>query len=276
MPKVSVLTPLYNTNLQYLKEMIESVLNQSFTDFEFLLLNDSPENNIIEQIVNSYKDNRIKYFKNRMNLGISKSRNILLDKAQGEYVAILDHDDICLPDRLKLEVDFLDNNSDVGVVSSNFILLNKKKKSDYPLNNMSIKVDLAVRGNVILHTGAMIRKSVLDKYHIKYEEEFSPCEDYMLWGRLLDKTMFHNIEKPLVLYRDYENNTSHVQSEKMQDRSSFIKNILSKEYPYLLKNSSSKSYILLFGFFPFLKKITKGNKIKYLLFGIIPVLKIIK
>ena len=70
MPRVSVLTPIYNTNPSHLREMIESILNQTFTDFEFLILNDSPENKEIEKIVKSYKDKRIKYFKNDKNMDI--------------------------------------------------------------------------------------------------------------------------------------------------------------------------------------------------------------
>ena len=101
MPKVSVLTPLYNTNPSFLKEMIESILNQTFKDFEFLLLNDSPENKELKKIVESYNDRRIIYLENEKNLGISKSRNKLLELAKGEYIAIFDHDDISLPERLE-------------------------------------------------------------------------------------------------------------------------------------------------------------------------------
>jgi glycosyltransferase involved in cell wall biosynthesis len=116
-PKVSVLTPIYNTNPEHLREMIESILNQTFTDFEFLILNDSPENIELDKIVKSYKDERIKYFKNEKNLGITPSRNKLLKMARGEYVAIFDHDDISVPDRLAQEVEYLDTNPHISVVS---------------------------------------------------------------------------------------------------------------------------------------------------------------
>ena len=103
-PRVSVLTPIYNTNPAHLREMIESILNQTFTDFEFLILNDSPDNAKIEKIVKSYKDKRIKYFKNETNMGITPSRNKLLKMARGEYIAVFDHDDISVPTRLEREV----------------------------------------------------------------------------------------------------------------------------------------------------------------------------
>ena len=93
MTKVSVLMPVYKTNEQYLREAIASILNQTFTDFEFLILDDCP-NDTRERIVKPYEDKRIKYSINEKNLGISASRNKLIEMAQGEYLAIFDHDDI--------------------------------------------------------------------------------------------------------------------------------------------------------------------------------------
>lgn len=109
MPKISVLTPLYNTEPDQLKEMIESVLAQSFSDFEFLLLNDSPDNTELESLVKGFSDPRIRFFSNEENLGISESRNKLLGLASGDYIAILDHDDICYPTRLEKEAAYLDS-----------------------------------------------------------------------------------------------------------------------------------------------------------------------
>ena len=128
MPKISVLTPLYKTNPEHLKEMLESILSQSFRDFEFLLLNDSPECGYIKETIESYNDKRIIYIENEKNMGISYSRNRLLDMSKGEYIAIFDHDDISLPQRLEKESGFLDNNSDTGVVSSFAYKINKKSK----------------------------------------------------------------------------------------------------------------------------------------------------
>ena len=113
MPKISVLTPLYNTEPDQLKEMIESVLAQSFSDFEFLLLNDSPDNTELESLVKGFSDPRIRFFSNEENLGISESRNKLLGLASGDYIAILDHDDICYPTRLEKEAAYLDSHPDV-------------------------------------------------------------------------------------------------------------------------------------------------------------------
>ena len=275
MPKVSVLTPLYNTNHKFLKEMIESILNQTFDDFEFILLNDSPNNKELKDIVLSYKDNRIIYIENEENIGISKSRNKLLELAKGEYIAIFDHDDISLPQRLEKQVDFLDKNPRIGVVGSNFRRFSNNRKSKNPENNLDIKINLVVRGCIMTHSSVMIRKSLLTENSIKWEEEYSPCEDYMLFAELIDKTMFYNIQEPLLIYRDHENNTSHNQSTIMEDKENLIKNILYKKYPYYASFPSNSSGIYLFGFIPIIKKIKIGNRTKYLLFDKIPILKII-
>ena len=275
MPKVSVLTPLYNTNPKFLKEMIESILNQTFNDFEFILLNDSPNNKEIKDIVLSYKDNRIIYVENEENIGISKSRNKLLELAKGEYIAIFDHDDISLPQRLEKQVNFLDKNPRIGVVGSNFRRFSNNRKSKNPENNLDIKINLVVRGCIMTHSSVMIRKSLLTGNGIKWEEDYSPCEDYMLFANLIDKTMFYNIQEPLLIYRDHENNTTHNQSKMMEDKENLIKNILYKKYPYYASFPSNSSSINLFGFIPILKKEKKDNRVKYLLFGKILILKII-
>lgn len=116
MPDVSVLTPIYNTDPTILKITIESILNQSFKNFEFIILNDSPENSEIEEIVRSYNDPRIRYLKNKKNLGISESRNVLLHASRGKYIAILDHDDISKVNRLEKQFQYLENNPFIGVV----------------------------------------------------------------------------------------------------------------------------------------------------------------
>ena len=241
MPKVSVLTPLYNTNPEFLKEMIESILNQTFKDFEFLLLNDSPENKELKKIVESYNDRRIIYLENEKNLGISKSRNKLLELAKGEYIAIFDHDDISLPERLEKQADFLDKNPGTGIVGTNFIKYSSKRVHRNPEKNTDIKRNLVTRGCIVAHSTVMIRKSVMIEHNVRWREEYSPCEDYMLFSELIDKTMFCNIQQPLIIYRDHKDNTSHRYSEIMLDKSELIKNILHKNYPYFASGSSNNA-----------------------------------
>ena len=113
--KVSVLMPVYRTDERFLREAIESVLAQTFADFEFLILDDSPDDDR-SRIVSEFNDPRITYMRNDRNIGISASRNRLLDMAKGEYLAVFDHDDICRPERLEKQVAWLDAHPKCGVI----------------------------------------------------------------------------------------------------------------------------------------------------------------
>lgn len=262
MPRVSVLTPIYNTNPQYLRECIESILNQTYTDFEFLILNDSPDNTEIESIVKEYAkhDKRIKYHKNAKTMGISESRNKLLDMAHGEYIATFDHDDISLPDRLKKEVDFLDENPDYGVVSSWVKYFGDKNHTrKNPETDDLIRIYMT-DNLCVMHTASMIRKSVLGK--IRYESEYTPAEDYRLFFRLMEKTKIHNIPQVLVKYRVFGKNTSCKFSDKIAEKHNIIQAQIIKKHPDLRQE--------------FIDKYDCGTKYRLRLFGIVPLLKIKK
>lgn len=262
MPRVSVLTPIYNTNPLHLREMIESILNQTFTDFEFLILNDSPENKEIEKIVKSYKDKRIKYFKNEQNMGISASRNKLMDMACGEYIAVFDHDDISVPSRLEQQVDFLDKNPHVGVVSGWLKFFGSKttilKNPEY---DNDIKIFMT-DDCVIAHTAAMIRKSVLDENNIRYDEYYSPSEDYKLWAQLMPLTHFYNIPDVLVLYRYLNTNTTNKQHIEMVRTSNAIRLELRNKYSAYYAEYRSRTIE------------HSGTTFRFRLFGLVPIFKI--
>lgn len=271
--KVSVLMPIYKTQEIYLREAIESILEQTFLDFEFLILDDCPEDDR-EKIVKSYNDKRIKYFKNEKNLGISASRNKLIDMAQGEYLAVFDHDDISVPTRLEKQVSFLETHSEVGVISGQLEHFPKKKVTTHPENNLDIKVSL-MQADVIAHTAMMVRASVLNKYGIQYEEEYSPAEDYKIVLQLLKYTMFHNIQEVLVKYCNFDGNTSHLQKEKMINADALCRCFAAKEYPYLYQQIKQplckrRLWLKLFGFIPLIKIKKMPNKSKVYLFGFIP------
>ena len=275
--KLSIIVPVYNAE-KYLDRTIKNILEQTFTDFEFLILNDSPDNKEIENIVKEYakRDKRIKYYKNEKNMGITPSRNKLLDLAKGEYLAIFDHDDISVPERLEKEVAYLDSYPYCGVVSGwiqyfgddEYVCKTKE-------NDVDIKISLTDHCE-IMHTAAMIRKSILDEYGVKYDEKYTPNEDHWLWICLIDLTYFHNIQDVLVKYRWHKNNTSHNQQIKMDAKFNIIRSYMTVKYP-LLRKEYEKNYrigtvfrLRLFGFIPLLK--IKNNKIY--IFEVFPVFKI--
>ena len=212
--KVSVLTPIYRTNERHLREAIESVLAQTFADFELLLLDDCPEDDR-EEIVRSYRDPRIVYLKNERNLGISASRNKLIDLAKGEYLAIFDHDDVCRPERLAHEVAWLDAHPSCGVVGGWTRQSDNGSVTRYPEDDSAIKVEM-MWGASVWHPAAMVRKSVLSESGIRYRAAYSPVEDYMLRLELVKRTEFHNLPELVIDYRRHETNTSVVRKAELE------------------------------------------------------------
>lgn len=281
MPKVSALMPVYNSNLAYLKETIESVLNQTFSDFEFLILNDSPQNLELENFILEYakKDERIRYFKNPRNLGISGSRNKLIDLAKGEFLAVIDHDDISVKERFEKEVAFLEANEEVGVVGGGIELMSSKKSEFLPTKSVAIKLRL-MRKYAFLHPTTMMRKSILQKNQISYNALYSPCEDYKLHCDLIDKTEFANLDEVMIEYRDFEN-TSSKNEKLMQMITRLIVQENKQKYPLLYnancdtKNDNKETTISLFGI-PVLKILTTDKITRVRLFKKLQILKITK
>ena len=231
MSRVSVLTSIYNTNPAHLRECIDSILAQTFTDFEFIILNDSPDNAELDSVIASYNDPRIRYEKNAHNIGISKSRNRLLKMARGEYIAIFDHDDISVPERLEKQVEFLDRHPHIGVVSGWLEYFGADTHIwQTPEFDLDIRVHLT-QNCAVAHTAAMIRKSILAAHNIEYEEFYTPAEDYRLWARLMDVTHFHNLQMVLVKYRWENNNTSRRLCALSERAAAHIRMELGGKYP---------------------------------------------
>jgi len=207
MPKVTVLMTVYNME-KYLRTAIFSILNQSFSDFELIIIDDGSRDGT-EQIIKSFHDSRIRYFKNRKNLGISKSANKGINLARGEYVARMDGDDISRFDRLEKQVTFLDNHKDHGllgswyyVVDENGSLLSATRKH---ADDKSIRLSMIFE-NQFLQSSIMMRTTILKE--LMYDHEFEVCEDYDLWCRFLTRTKVANLTDELVTYRWHGTNTS--------------------------------------------------------------------
>ena len=272
MPRVSVLLPVYNTKEDHLREAIDSILGQTFGDFELLIVNDASPDPNVERVVQSYADNRIRYAANPVNLGISGTRNRLLDMAKGAYLAIMDHDDISLPQRFEKEVAYLDAHPDVGVVSCFPELFQDRTGVErMPVEDADIRVAL-VTNCALFHSASMIRKNVLAEHGIRYEEAFSPAEDYALWCRLIPHTRFHNLPEVLFRYRFHSSNTSLTQRERMLRGGLAVRCLVKAEYPALYamyeQTATYVTRVKLFGCIPFLKIVQKGERRTCFMFGI--------
>jgi len=198
-PRVTVLMPAYNCE-EYVRDAIDSILNQSFTDFEFLIINDGSTDKT-KEIITSYHDSRIRYMENELNIGIVATLNKGAELARGELIARMDADDISLPKRLKLQVEFMDNNPEVGVVGTWARLVDKKGSMLGRVCKASGKV-LGARYWVpspIIHPSAVIRRSLL--LANLYRPHAWHSEDYDLWLRMVKSTRIDNLQKFLLLYR---------------------------------------------------------------------------
>lgn len=200
MPKVSVLMSLYNSNEEFLREAVESILNQTFTDFEFLIIEDGSKNPS-DEVIKTYNDERIKYIVNEKNLGLAGSLNRGLSLAQGEYIARFDPDDISLPERLEKQVKYLDEHQNIGVLGTQYESFPKKRYSGLQTNPKLIKEILLVQSNQLGHPTVMMRSSVLKEHNIKYDDYALYMEDYKLWLNLSEVTEIANLDETLLKYR---------------------------------------------------------------------------
>jgi len=201
-PKVSVLMPVYN-NGRYLREAIDSILNQTFGNFEFLIIDDKSTDNSL-QIVESYSDPRIRLVKNSTNIGIASSLNKGLESAKGEYIAPMDADDLAVIDRLSVLVDFLDNHPLLGIVGSAIERIDEEGRPieivSKPIRDSEIKWHLLLK-NPFAHSSVMLRRKLIEKYRLFYDQQFDTVQDYDFWSRLLLLTKGANVNQVLLRYR---------------------------------------------------------------------------
>lgn len=277
MPRVSVLMPVYNTQPEHLREAIDSILAQTFGDFEFLILNDLSTAPQVEEVVKSYSDPRIVYAVNERNLGISGARNRLLDMAKGEYLAVMDHDDISLPERFEKQVAFLDAHPEVGVLNTQFGIVGKEKSSNIAMDDISIKKALMIHCGDMCHPSCMLRRSVLEENGIRYEEMFSPSEDHALFCRLIPHTKFAALPDVLFMYRSWQGNTSHRQAKKMEAATQGVLFFAHRDNPELW--AMAQAHIVrmwryrLFELVVFTKEQT-WRETKWKLFGVLPIWRV--
>ncbi len=213
--KVTVLMPVYNGE-RFLREAIESILGQTFKDFEFLIINDGSSDNTVS-IIQSYKDPRIRLVNNERNLGLIATLNRGISLAEGEYIARMDCDDISMPKRLQRQMDLMGKKKDVGVCGtwSKLIGDSSGEMCIVPVDHNSIYCALLFESRMV-HPSVMFRKSFLDKCEIKYSPEYVAAEDYELWSRAIRQTHFENIPEPLLQYRIHAMSTNkRIMSEQL-------------------------------------------------------------
>lgn len=205
-PILSVILPVYNCEA-YIEECVESVLNQSFTDFELLVFNDGSTDNTLNKIM-SFTDSRIIIHNKANNVGYVTHLNEGISLAKGEFIVRMDADDICVLNRFEILYNFMVKHPKIGVCGSFVEVFGNSRNYLWklPTENNSIKAMLPFRIPFI-HPSVIIRKSLLNN-SIFYDNNFLPAEDYELWCRLSNLTEFANIPIALIKYRQHEKQIS--------------------------------------------------------------------
>lgn len=229
-PLVSVIMPVYNGE-KYLREAVDSILAQTFIDFEFIIIDDG-STDATAKILDSYADPRIIRINNRQNVGISTSSNDGIALAKGEYIARMDADDISLADRFEKQVAFLDHHLQIGVVGSSIKTINKQGQI---IGSGSLPTDpelmewVLLFGSPMAHPSVMMRTDLVKKIG-GYSKEYPSAHDYDLFGRLSKHTKLANLSECLLLYRIHAESISNKGRTSQDKESREIQRLLLEEY----------------------------------------------
>ena len=199
--RVTVLLAVYNGE-RYLREAVDSVLAQTFSDFELLVVDDGSTDGT-EEILHSYRDPRIRVLRNEQNHGLTSSLNRGLASARGEYVVRQDADDISVPERLAKQIELLDTRGDLVLVGSSHRRIGVQGEPlglrQAPTQPTEIRWRLLFV-NAFAHTSAVLRRKILDAVGA-YDESFRYAQDYDLWSRIAWRFQVAAVAEPLVSYR---------------------------------------------------------------------------
>ena len=242
-PRISVLMCVFNGQ-EYLADAVQSVLDQTFGDFEFLIVNDGSTDGSAA-ILSSFRDLRIRVIENSHNLGLIRSLNIGLDAARGEFIARMDADDSCTPDRLEKQIAFFDSHPDIGVCGSSLSIIGNDEIYRYPQTHEEIKLAL-LEYNPMAHPSIMMRNSLLRRELLRFDPDFPDAEDYELWTRAVFATRFANLPETLLRYRKHEGQVTQRKMEQVVATSGRIKLRLLNSLGIAPTEAEKKLHLLLF------------------------------
>ena len=242
MPKISVIMPAYNTE-KYIKEAIDSILEQTFADFEFIIIDDGSTDSTAE-IIRSYHDCRIKYIKNVKNAGIVFSLNRGLDIARGEYIARMDADDISLPKRFEKQTAYMDEHLDIAVCGTAIEMFcdNKVIGRRFPSSEPEkLKEDLFFSCGVA-HPSVMMRKTEIVGLG-GYDPMFNGMEDYELWCRVAEKYRLTVLPEVLLRYRIHHAQVTQNQSPKYKEQLRLLKRRQTEQLGITVSSEEFDAYV---------------------------------
>jgi glycosyltransferase involved in cell wall biosynthesis len=232
-PKVTVLMPVYNA-APFLREAIDSILQQTFRDFEFLIVNDGSTDNS-GSIIQSFNDGRIKYINLPENGGIIHALNLGLSEAKGKYIARMDADDISAPERLEKQVRFMDGHPEVGVCGAWVKYFGGRSGVVRNATTHEQIMWSMPMGSPFFHPTVMLRSDLGVRY-----PQVPHAEDYALWVSLLGQTKFANLPEVLLHYRSYEQSVSVKHSDAQKRHAADVRRLAMKTI--LKRDISDKEY----------------------------------
>lgn len=202
-PEISIILPVFNGEL-FLKDSIDSILNQTFKNFELIVINDGSTDKS-EFIIKNYNDSRIKYF-SQENKGLAESLNFGLKIAKGKYIARQDADDISIADRLEKQFNFLENNKSIGLVGTWAQIINEKSEKlnhfhKHPTTNNEICFFLLFN-NPFVHSSVMFKQEIINECGLYNSSLHHLIQDYNYWFQISKKYKLANIPENLILYRE--------------------------------------------------------------------------
>lgn len=199
-PKVSVIMAVFNGE-KYLTESINSILKQTYSDFEFIIIDDSSTDQS-QTIIKSFRDQRIRFFKNQTNRGLPYSLNRGIKISQGTYLVRMDQDDISFPKRIEAQVRFMNVNPDIAISGTAVVTtVGKCKEVHKRLSNYEEIKGTLLFHNVLAHSSVIIRKEAIIRAKLLYDPTAKNAEDYEFWTRCCWKVKMTNLATPLIFYR---------------------------------------------------------------------------
>lgn len=220
-PVLSVLMPVYN-NENYILDSVWSVLNQTFTQFELIIISELDSTDHTTPLIKLFSDPRIRVIQNSIKLGLAASLNEGIRASRGKYIARIDADDICVTQRFQKQLTYLESHHKVDLLGSNVEIFNKSKVhlSNFPLSNDDIQAHLIFH-LVIAHSAIMFRKARFIKLNLIYDEK-AYGEDYELWVRSKSMLQFENLPDVLVKYREHDSNITKNKRKQLAKETSTI------------------------------------------------------
>ena len=233
MQRVAVVMPFYNASL-YIKESVESILSQTFTDFNFYIIDDGSTDNSIS-IIEAFNDPRIILIKNFENKGIVESLNSIFKKVKEEYIVRMDADDIAILNRIEKQVQFMDSNPEIGITGSWFSILGSNELISPPLSHDEIAISL-MDYSAIGHPTVIIRRVTWYKAKMQFNKNALHIEDYECWTKaVVNGIKLANIPENLLLYRKH---TEQISSKFINQQNDNIRAIRSSYITELFKKLS--------------------------------------